>query len=48
MKKGPRKTVSVTLPQELYDILKERSQEDSRSISSSIRLILREYVKKNE
>jgi len=45
MKKGPRKVVSVIMPQELYDALKERAKEDCRSVPSYIRLVLWEHLK---
>ena len=40
------KKVTVGLPQELYDALKERAEEDCRSVPSYIRLILREHIEK--
>lgn len=47
MKKGPRKTVSVAMPMELYETLKRLAEEDVRSIPSYIRLVLREHIQKN-
>ena len=40
------KKVSVGMPQELYDKLKEVAVEDCRSVPSCIRLVLRDYVEK--
>jgi len=45
MKRGPKKTVGVTMPLELYQTLKELAEEDQRSIPSYIRLVLKEYTK---
>ena len=42
MKRGPRKTVSVVMPLELYDTIKRLAEEDVRSIPSYIRLVLTE------
>lgn len=44
MKKGPRKTVSVILPLELYDTLAALAEEDNRSVPNYIRRVLREHV----
>ena len=44
MKKGPRKTVSVIMPLELYETLKKLAEEDVRSIPSYIRLVLMEHI----
>ena len=38
------KKVSVGMPQELYDKLKEVAVEDCRSVPSYVRLVLREHV----
>lgn len=40
------KKVSVGMPQELYDKLKEVAVEDCRSVPSCIRLVSRDYVEK--
>lgn len=40
MKRGPKKTVGVIMPLELYDTLKKLAEEDERSIPSYIRLVL--------
>lgn len=44
MKKGPRKTVSVVMPVELYETIKGLAEEDVRSIPSYIRLVLWDYL----
>lgn len=44
MKKGPRKTVGVIMPVELYEALKRLAEEDRRSIPSYIRLVLWDYL----
>lgn len=44
MKSGPRKTVSVVMPLELYDTIKRLAEEDVRSIPSYIRLALQEHI----
>lgn len=44
MKKGPRKTVNVVIPLELYETLKKLAEEDVRSIPSYIRLVLMEHI----
>lgn len=46
MKRGPRKTVSVVMPLELYDTIKRLAEEDVRSVPSYIRLVLREQIQK--
>ena len=40
------KKVTVGMPQELYDALKQMAEEDSRSIPNFIRQILWAYVEK--
>lgn len=40
------KTVTVGMPQELYDALKRLAVEDCRSVPSYIRLVLREHLEK--
>lgn len=47
MKRGPRKTVSVVMPLELYDTIKRLAEEDVRSIPSYIRLVLTEQIQKS-
>ena len=46
MNKGPRKTVSVVMPLELYDTIKRLAEEDRRSIPSYIRLALWDRLEK--
>ncbi len=41
MVKGPKKTVSVLLPEELYEKLRERAEATNRSVSAYIRQILK-------
>lgn len=45
MKKADKK-VTVRMPQELYDALKQMAEEDSRSIPNFIRQVLWAYVEK--
>ena len=45
MKKNEKK-VTVGMPQELYDTLKQLAQEDFRSIPSYIRLVLQKHLEK--
>lgn len=40
------KKVTVGMPQALYDTLKQLAEEDSRSIPSYVRLVLREHLEK--
>lgn len=40
------KKVTVGMPQELYDALKQLAVEDCRSVPSYIRLVLREHLEK--
>ena len=40
------KTVAVKMPQELYDALKRRAEEDCRSVPSYIRLTLQDHIGK--
>jgi predicted DNA-binding protein len=42
------KKVTVGMPQELYDKLKKLAEEDSRSVPSCIRLVLRDHVEKTD
>ena len=51
MKCESRKTVSLAMPQELYDRLKELAKEDCRTIPSYIRQLIKTHlrtVEKNE
>ena len=43
---GPKKQLTILLPQELYETLRERSREDGRSLSGYIRQILKRYVRR--
>lgn len=45
MIRGPKKSVSVLLPLELYETLRTLSQESSRTIPAYIRQILKRYVR---
>ena len=45
MKKLEKK-VTVGIPQELYDALKQRAEEDCRSVPSYVRLVLRGHIEK--
>ena len=45
MIKGPKKTVSVLMPLELYKTLKRLAEESCRSIPSYIRIALSEHVR---
>lgn len=44
MKKGPKKTVSIVMPLELYETLKELAKEDVRSIPGYVRLVLQKHI----
>lgn len=44
MIKGPKKTVSVTMPLEMYEWLKILSEDTSRTLSGYIRQILKGYL----
>lgn len=44
MIKGPKKTVSVTIPLEMYEWLKILSEDTSRTLSGYIRQILKAYL----
>jgi len=46
MKREPKKIVSVAMPQELYDAIKQLAEEDSRSVPNFIRQILWEHIGK--
>ena len=45
MKKLEKK-VTVGIPQELYDVLKKRAEEDCRSVPNYIRMLLWEHIEK--
>lgn len=44
MIKGQKKIVSVVMPLELYNTLKELAEQDRRSVPSYIRIIMLEHV----
>lgn len=44
MSNGPKKTVGVTMPLELYAQLKEQVEKRDRSIPSYIRQVLKRYL----
>lgn len=44
MKEGPKKTVSVLMPEELYEELSKQAERSSRSMSSYIRQVLRAHL----
>lgn len=44
MTEGPKKTVSVLVPGELYQELAEQAERSSRSMSAYIRLVLKMYL----
>ncbi len=41
MIKGPKKTVSVSMPVELYDLLAKKAEETNRTVPGYIRQILK-------
>lgn len=45
MIRGPKKSVNVLLPLELYDRLKLSAEESQRPMSAHVRHILRRYVR---
>ena len=44
MIRGPKKSVTVLLPMELYEKLRALSLESCRTLSSCIRQILKQYI----
>ena len=40
-----RKSVSITLEQEFYEVIKDMAQKDRRSVSSMIGLMLKRYIR---
>ena len=44
----PTKSVTVLLPQAMYDELKESARRDCRSVASQIRQILKGYLQAKE
>jgi len=45
MKNEPRKTISLVMPQELYDQLKELAQENCYTLPGYIRQILKIHIR---
>ncbi len=44
MKRGPKKTVSILIPEEMYQELAEQAEHSSRTLSGYIRQILRAHL----
>ena len=44
MKKGPRKSVSVALPLELYERVKEQAERTGRRVPGFIRQVVKGYL----
>ena len=44
---GPKKTVCVTLPLGVYEILKKRAEEECRTVPSCIRMILKKHLEED-
>ena len=42
-----RKSVSITLDPELYDVIKDMAEKDRRTISSMIGLMLKRYMREH-
>lgn len=40
--------ISITIDQEVYDVIAKQAEKDDRSISSMINIILRDYVKSKD
>lgn len=45
---GPKKTVSLVLPAELYELLKNRAQETCYTLPAYIRQVLKRYARRLE
>ena len=45
MIKDPKKTVSLVLPQEIYDKVKRLAKEDCRSVPSYLRMMLYNHLR---
>ena len=45
MGKEPKKVVSITMSKELYEIIRSMAEEDSRSVSSVVRQILKKHIR---
>ena len=41
---GPKKTVSIVIPEELYKELNEQAQDTSRTLSGYIRMVLKIHL----
>ena len=48
MFKGPKKTVSLGLPEECYDKIKELADDTYRTVPSYIRMIVYNYLRRLE
>ena len=48
MIKGPKKTVSLTLPEEYYDKIKGLADDTYRTVPSYIRMIVYNYLRRLE
>ena len=46
MFKGPKKTVSLGLPEECYDQIKELANDTYRTVPSYIRMIIYNYLRR--
>ena len=44
MKEGPKKTISVLVPEELYRELSKQAEDASRSMSAYIRQVLKAHL----
>ena len=45
MKPGPRKQLSILVPEELYQSLQALARENGRALSPYIRQVLKQYVR---
>lgn len=48
MIRGPKKTVSLLMPQETYDRIKHLAQENRRTVSSYLRMMIYNYLRRLE
>ena len=48
MRKGPKKTVALGLPEECYDKIKKLADDTYRSVPSYIRMIIYNYLRRLE
>ncbi len=48
MIRGPKKTVSLILPQETYDKVKHLAEENRRTASSYLRVMIYNYLRRLE